>query len=172
VNFILLALFLRALIAPIYLLAASVLSVAATLGLTTLVFQDFLGHGDLTYYIPFAAGVLLVSLGSDYNVYVVGRIWDELRERPLREAVAVAVPRASKAISIAGIALAGSFAVLALVPLDAFREFAFMMTVGVLLETFFVRPLLIPALISVFGETSMWPGRVPPAAEPERAPAD
>ncbi len=171
VNFILLALFLRALIAPIYLLAASVLSVAATLGLTTFVFQDVLGHSDLTYYVPFAAGVLLVSLGSDYNVYVVGRIWDELRERPLREAVAVAVPRASKAISIAGIALAGSFAVLAIVPLDAFREFAFMMTVGVLLETFFVRPLLIPALISVFGEASMWPGRMPPRAEPEKAPA-
>jgi RND superfamily putative drug exporter len=167
VNFILLALFLRALIAPLYLLAASVLSVAATLGLTTYVFQDLLGHSDLTYYIPFAAGVLLVSLGSDYNVYVVGRIWDELRVRPLREAVAVAVPRASKAISIAGIALAGSFAALALVPVDAFREFAFMMAVGVLLETFFVRPLLIPALISVFGEASLWPGHVRPAAEPE-----
>jgi RND superfamily putative drug exporter len=171
VNFILLALFLRALIAPLYLLAASVLSVAATLGLTTFVFQDLLGHSDLTYYIPFAAGVLLVSLGSDYNVYVVGRIWDELRVRPLREAVAVAVPRASKAISIAGIALAGSFAALALVPVDAFREFAFMMAVGVLLETFFVRPLLIPALISVFGEASLWPGRRPPRAEPEKAPA-
>jgi RND superfamily putative drug exporter len=171
VNFILLALFLRALIAPLYLLAASVLSVAATLGLTTYVFQDLLGHSDLTYYIPFAAGVLLVSLGSDYNVYVVGRIWDELRVRPLREAVAVAVPRASKAISIAGIALAGSFAALALVPVDAFREFAFMMAVGVLLETFFVRPLLIPALISVFGEASLWPGHVRPAPEPERASA-
>jgi RND superfamily putative drug exporter len=171
VNFILLALFLRALIAPLYLLAASVLSVAATLGLTTFVFQDLLGHSDLTYYIPFAAGVLLVSLGSDYNVYVVGRIWEELRVRPLREAVAVAVPRASKAISIAGIALAGSFAALALVPVDAFREFAFMMAVGVLLETFFVRPLLIPALISVFGEASMWPGRRPPRVEPEKAPA-
>jgi RND superfamily putative drug exporter len=172
VNFILLALFLRALIAPLYLLAASVLSVGATLGLTTYVFQDLLGHSDLTYYVPFAAGVLLVSLGSDYNVYVVGRIWDELRVRPLREAVAVAVPRASKAISIAGIALAGSFAALAIVPVDAFRELAFMMTVGVLLETFFVRPLLIPALISVFGEASLWPGRRTPAAEPGQAPAD
>jgi RND superfamily putative drug exporter len=170
VNFILLALFLRALIAPIYLLAASLLSVAATLGITTFVFQDLLGHSDLTYYVPFAAGVLLVSLGSDYNVYVVGRIWEELRVRPLRDAVAVAVPRASKAISIAGIALAGSFAVLAIVPVDAFREFAFMMTLGVLLETFFVRPLLIPALISVFGEVSMWPG-MPPRPEPKRVPA-
>jgi RND superfamily putative drug exporter len=173
VNFILLALFLRALVAPLYLLAASVASVAATLGLTTYVFQDLLGHSDLTYYIPFAAGVLLVSLGSDYNVYVVGRIWEELRVRPLRAAIAVAVPRASKAISVAGIALALSFAALAIVPLDAFRELAFMMSVGVLLETFLVRTLLIPALISVFGRTSTWPGRIrrPPEAGEVSEPA-
>lgn len=160
------ALFLRALIAPLYLLAASVASVAATVGLTTYVFQDLLGHTDLTYYVPFAAGVLLVSLGSDYNVYVVGRIWQELRVRRLRDAIAVAVPRASKAISVAGIALAFSFAALAIVPLDGFREFAFMMAVGILLETFLVRTLLIPALISIFGRTSTWPGRVRPPLEP------
>jgi putative drug exporter of the RND superfamily len=171
VNFLLLALFLRALVAPLYLLAASVASVAATLGLTTYVFQDLLGHSDLTYYIPFAAGVLLVSLGSDYNVYVVGRIWEELRVRPVREAIAVAIPRASKAISVAGIALALSFAALAIVPLDAFRELAFMMSVGVLLETFLVRTLLIPALISVFGRTSTWPGRIHRPPEPDEVAA-
>jgi RND superfamily putative drug exporter len=159
-NFVLLALFLRALVAPLYLLAASVLSVAATLGLTTYVFQGLLGHNDLTYYVPFAAGVLLVSLGSDYNVFVAGRIWQESEGRPLREAIAVAAPRASRAISVAGIALAASFAMLAIVPIDGFREFAFMMAVGVLLETFIVRPLLIPALITIFGEAGAWPGRL------------
>ncbi len=160
VNFVLLALFLRALVAPLYLLAASVLSVAATLGLTTYVFQGLLGHNDLTYYVPFAAGVLLVSLGSDYNVFVAGRIWQEAERRPLREAIAVAAPRASRAISVAGIALAASFAMLALVPIDGFREFAFVMAVGVLLETFVVRPVLIPALIALFGEAGAWPGRL------------
>jgi putative drug exporter of the RND superfamily len=170
VNFILLALFLRALVAPLYLLAATLVSVAATLGLTTYVFQDILGHADLTYYVPFAVGVLLVSLGSDYNVYVVGRIWEEMRQRPVREAIAVAVPRASKAINVAGIALAFSFAMLAVVPLDGFHEFAFMMCVGVVIETFLVRSLLIPALISVFGRTSTWPGRVHRPPEPEEAP--
>lgn len=160
VNFVLLALFLRALVAPLYLLASSLLSVAATLGLTTYFFQDVLGHSDLTYYVPFAAGVLLVSLGSDYNVFVAGRIWQEARVRPLREAVAIAAPRASRAITIAGIALAASFAMLAAVPLDGFREFAFMMGVGVVLETFIVRSLLIPSLVSLFGRASMWPGRI------------
>jgi putative drug exporter of the RND superfamily len=170
VNFVLLALFLRALVAPLYLLAASVASVAATLGLTTFFFEDILGHSDLTYYVPFAAGVLLISLGSDYNVYVVGRIWDELRDRDVHEAIAVAVPRASKAISVAGIALALSFAALAIVPLDAFREFAFMMSVGVLIETFLVRTFLVPALISVFGRTSMWPGRARPVSPVAESP--
>ena len=167
VNFVLLGLFLRALVAPLYLLAASVASVGATIGLTTYVFQDLLGHTDLTYYVPFAAGVLLVSLGSDYHVYVVGRIWDELRVRPLRDAISIAVPRASKAITVAGVALALSFAALAIVPLDAFRELAFMMAVGVLLETFLVRSVLIPALISVFGRTSTWPGRIRRPPEPD-----
>jgi putative drug exporter of the RND superfamily len=159
-NFLFLALFLRALVAPLYLLAASVLSVAATLGLTTYVFQGLLGHDDLTYYVPFAAGVLLVSLGSDYNVFVAGRIWQEAERRPLREAIAVAAPRASRAISVAGIALATSFAMLAIVPIGGFREFALMMAVGVLLETFVVRPVLIPALIALFGEAGAWPGRL------------
>jgi putative drug exporter of the RND superfamily len=159
-NFLLLALFLRALVAPLFLLASSVLSVAATLGLTTYVFQDLLGHSDLTYYVPFAAGVLLVSLGSDYNVFVTGRIWQEAERRPLRDAIAVAAPRASRAISVAGIALAASFAMLAIVPVGGFREFAFMMGVGILLETFVVRPVLIPALIALFGETGAWPGRL------------
>jgi len=171
VNFLLLALFLRAIVAPLYLLAASVLSVAATFGLTKYVFQDLLGHSDVTYYVPFATGVLLVSLGSDYNVYVVGRIWQEAERMPLREAIAYAAPRASKAIGVAGIALAASFAMLAVVPIDGFREFAFMMAVGILLETFLVRSALIPALISLFGYSSFWPGRLErrrPAREPAR----
>ena len=169
-NFVLLALFLRALVAPLYLLAASVLSVAATLGLTTYVFQGLMGHSDLTYYVPFAAGVLLVSLGSDYNVFVAGRIWQEAGRRPLQEAIAVAAPRASRAISVAGIALAASFAMLAIVPIDGFREFAFMMGVGVLLETFVVRPVLIPALMTLFGDAGAWPGRLGPGRVASRAP--
>src|SRR5206468_3589857 len=82
VTLVLLALFLRSLLAPVYLLAASVLAVFATLGLTIGIGQHILGYGSLVYFVPFAAGVLLVSLGSDYNVFVVGRIWEEARRRP------------------------------------------------------------------------------------------
>jgi putative drug exporter of the RND superfamily len=151
VNFVLLAIFLRALGPPVYLLAASVLALAASLGLTTIVFQDRLDYGELTYYVPFACAVLLVALGSDYNVFVTGQIWQRARDMPLRRAVAVTTPRVSRAITVAGLTLALSFALLAIVPLRSFREFAFTMAVGVLLETFVVRSLLVPSLISLFG---------------------
>jgi len=126
--------------------------------LTVFVFQTVLGQEDITYYVPFAAAVLLVSLGSDYNVFVVGRIWEEARRRPLRDAIAIAAPRAARAITVAAVALAGSFALLAVVPLGQFREFAFTMTAGVLIDSFIVRSLLVPALISVFGTAGAWPG--------------
>jgi putative drug exporter of the RND superfamily len=164
VSFVLLVIFLRALIAPLYLLAASVLALGAALGLTTYVFQDLLGHPGISYYVPFAAAVLLVALGSDYNVFVVGRIWEEARVRPLREAIAVAVPRASRAITVAGLALAGTFALLALVGILPFVELAFAMVVGILLDTFLVRSLLVPSLISLFGRASYFPRRGPTVA--------
>ena len=170
VNFLLLALFLRAIVAPLYLVLSSGLALAASLGLTTLVFQGFLGHDELTYFVPFAVAVLLLSLGSDYNVFVVGRIWREAEELPLREAIATAAPRASRAIGVAGLALALSFAALALIDLRQFREFAFAMSVGVLLDAFVIRALLIPALISLFGDLSFWPRkRRAPRPAPESA---
>jgi RND superfamily putative drug exporter len=73
----------------------------------------------------------------------------------------VAGPRAARTITVAGVVLAGSFAVLALVPLQQFREFAFVMTVGILLDTFVVRSLLVPSLIALFGRASWWPWHGP-----------
>lgn len=153
-----LAIFLRALIAPLYLVATSLLALAASLGLTVFVFQVLLGYGSLTFYVPFAGTVLLVALGSDYNVYLVGRVWDEARRRPLDEAISVAAARATAAITVAGIVLAASFALLALVPLRPFRELAFLLGSGLLIDAFVVRTLLAPALITLVGERSGWPG--------------
>jgi putative drug exporter of the RND superfamily len=169
VALVLLALFLRSLLAPVYLLAASVLAVFATLGLTIGIGQHILGYGSLVYFVPFAAGVLLVSLGSDYNVFVVGRIWEEARRRPVADAVAVATPQASRAITTAGVALAASFAMLAVIPLEQFRQIALAMTLGVVLDAIAVRSLLVPALVALFGRLGMWPGNR--RARPEPAPA-
>jgi putative drug exporter of the RND superfamily len=174
VTLVLLALFLRSLLAPVYLLAASVLAVFATLGLTVLIGQSILGYGSLVYFVPFAAGVLLISLGSDYNVFVVGRIWEEARRRPVADAVAVATPQASRAITTAGVALAASFAMLAVIPLEQFRQIAIAMALGVVLDAIAVRSLLVPALVALFGRLGMWPGnrriRPTPAQTPAPAP--
>jgi RND superfamily putative drug exporter len=155
----------------VYLLAASVLAVFATLGLVLLIGQDLLGYSSLVYFVPFAAGVLLVSLGSDYNVFVVGRIWEEARRRPVRDAVAVAAPQASRAITTAGVALAASFGMLAVIPLEQFRQIAIAMALGVVLDAIAVRSLLVPALVALFGRLGMWPGnrqvkRAPVAGPP------
>ncbi|HTS99409.1 MAG TPA: MMPL family transporter [Streptosporangiaceae bacterium] len=169
---ILVALFLRAVVAPFYLLAASVLALLAALGLTVWIFQGLLGDDGLVYYVPFAVAVLLISLGSDYNIFVVGRIWEEARRRPLRDAVAAAVPRASRAITTAALALAAGFAMLALVPLAQFRELAAAMVLGILIDAFVVRSVLVPALVVLFGEAGRWPGgrraAAPAAARDDR----
>ena len=170
VTLLLLFLFLRALLAPVYLLAASLLAVLATLGVTVAICDAVFGSPDLVFFVPFAAGVLLVSLGSDYNVFVVGQIWAEARSRPARDAVAVAAPRASRAITTAGLALAASFGLLALIPLQQFRQLAIMMAAGVLLDTVVVRSFLVPSLVALTGRAGMWPGhqRIREPARPAR----
>ena len=148
-TFLILALFLRAIRAAAVLLLASVLALAASLGLTTFVFVRLLGYDGLSWYVPFTVAVLLVALGSDYNVFVTGRVWQQAREMPLRDAIALAAPRAARAIIVAGVTLALSFAALALVPLRSFRELAFALACGVLLETFLVRSVLVPSLLAL-----------------------
>ncbi|PPK92878.1 RND superfamily putative drug exporter [Kineococcus xinjiangensis] len=159
VNLLILVLFLRALVAPLYLLASSVLALTASLGIATWVFQGLLGQDGMTFYVPFAAAVLLVALGSDYNVFAVGSIWAQARGRPLREAVVLSVPQSSRAITAAAVALALSFGALALVPLAPFRELAFVMALGIVLDAIVVRSLLVPTLLVLFGQVSGWPGR-------------
>ena len=159
ITFVLLAIFLRALLAPLYLLAASVLALLATLGVTVWIFQHRLGYDGLVYYVPFTVAVLLISLGADYNVFVVGRIWAEARRKPLRDAIAVAGSQASGTITVAGVALATSFALLALIPLQQFREVAVAMAAGIVIDAIVARSLLVPALVALFGRAGMWPGR-------------
>ncbi len=171
VNMVLLGLYLRALLAPILLVLGSALSVMAAIGISTWLFVHELGYGELTYYVPYASAILLISLASDYNAYVSGRIWREATVRPVRDAVAVAAPRTSAAVRTAGLILAGSFAAIGLIPVLGFREFAFTMAVGILLETFVVRSLLVPVLLSVFGRWSRWPSRRKVTAGTASAPA-
>lgn len=142
---------LRSRIAPLYLVGVSMLTVAAALGLTVYVFQDLLGYGELAFFVPIATAILLLALGADYNVFLISRIWNEAERQDLRPAIRTAGSRAARAITVAGMILALSFAAVALIPIDAFRELAFALSVGLLLDTLLARTLLIPALVSLFG---------------------
>jgi putative drug exporter of the RND superfamily len=151
VLLLLLFLLLRSRAAPIYLVGSSLLVVAAALGLTVYVFQGLLGYNEIAFFVPVATAILMLALGADYNVFLVSRIWREAERRELDEAIRTAGSRASSAIAVAGLILALSFAAVWLIPIAAFRELAFAMFVGLMLDTWVARPLLVPALISLFG---------------------
>jgi putative drug exporter of the RND superfamily len=150
VLLIMLWLLLRSWRAPLYLVGVSALVVAASLGLTVYVFQGLLGYEQLAFFVPVATAILLLALGSDYNVFLISRIWNEADRRGLRRGIEVAGSRASRAITVAGLILALSFAAVALIPLQSFRELAFAMAVGLLLDTALARTFLVPALVSLF----------------------
>lgn len=142
---------LRSWAAPLYLVGSSLLVVAAALGLTVYVFQDLLGYGELAFFVPVASAILLLALGADYNVFLISRIWQEAEDQELRPAIRTAGIRAGRAITVAGFILALSFAAVALIPIQGFREIAFALCVGLLLDTLVARTLLVPALVAIFG---------------------
>jgi putative drug exporter of the RND superfamily len=148
--------------APLYLVGSSLLVVAAALGLTAYAFQDLLGYGELAFFVPVASAILLLALGADYNVFLISRIWREADGRELRPAIRSAGVRASRAITVAGLILALSFAAIALIPMQGFQEIAFALCVGLLLDTLLARTFLVPAFVAIFGRGPR------EAEEPER----
>lgn len=158
-SFLVLALYLRSLVAPLCLVATSALALLAALGISAIVSEPLLDPAAVAFFVPFAVSILLLGLGSDYNVFLAGRIWDEVDRRPLREAVRTASTRAARSIATAGVVLAGSFALLALVPLSTFRAIAIVMVIGLVLDAFLVRQLLVPALLVLLGTGGWRPGR-------------
>jgi putative drug exporter of the RND superfamily len=151
VLLLLLWVLLRSWTAPLYLVGVSVLVVAAALGITVYVFQDLLGYGELAFIVPVASSILLLALGADYNVFLISRIWGEAEGAPLKPAIRSAGVSAGRAITVAGLILALSFAAVMLIPIQSFREIGFALFVGLLLDTLIARTLLIPALVAIFG---------------------
>jgi putative drug exporter of the RND superfamily len=159
VDLIVLCLFLRSVVAPILLLICSALTVLTSIGITSWVFIQRGGFDSLTYYVPFAVAVLLVSFGTDYTMFLAGQIWHEAESEPLSRAILRGTQRSSSAVWVAGVMLALSFALLALIPLGTFRQFAVAMVAGLLLDAFVVQSLLAPALFAFFGTFTGWPNK-------------
>lgn len=155
--FLVLVVLLRAVVAPLYMVATVLLSFASALGLTTLVFQGVLGRPGLAWWIPPFLYVLLVALGADYNIYLMSRVREEADRRTTREAVGEATRLTGGVITSAGLILAGSFAALMAAELDSLRQMGFATTVGILLDTFVVRTFLVPSIATLFGRHNWWP---------------
>ncbi|SCL55446.1 putative drug exporter of the RND superfamily [Micromonospora citrea] len=162
---LLLLLMLRGLLASLGLLAAVALGFAATLGTSVLAFQVVGGQPGLNFQLPLVVFLFVTAIGTDYNILMIARLREELRAgRSPRQAAEEAVRRAGPAVAAAGVILAGSFGVLVASPMMA--QIGFAVAVGVLIATFGLSWLLVPAAAALTGRAAFWPARTRPATLP------
>jgi len=160
---ILLALVLRSLVAPLYLIASVGLSYLAALGLSVLLFIKLGNSGGLEFFMPFLMFIFLLALGEDYNILVMTRIREEAHKRPLREAVTRAIGATGSTVTSAGLVLAGSFIVLTVAGgggNSQVRDIGLGLALGILMDTFLVRTLLVPSTVVLLGRWNWWPSRL------------
>jgi len=164
VVFLILGLLLRALIAPIMLIATVVLSFAAALGVSALVFDHVFGFGGADTSFPLFVFVFLVALGIDYNIFLMTRVREEAGKRGPRRGALTGLAATGGVITSAGAVLAGTFAALATLPVTFLAELGFAVAFGVLLDTIVVRSVLVTALNLDLGRWVWWPSKL--AREP------
>lgn len=165
---LLLLVYLRSIVAMIYLLLTVLLSYFSALGAGWLLMHYGMGTEAMQGLIPLYTFVFIVALGEDYNIFMVSSIWKKRRTQPLQEAIANGVTETSSVITSAGLILAGTFAVLATLPIQVLVQFGIVTAIGILLDTFIVRPLLVPAITSVLGKYAFWPGKLGENKEKEQ----
>jgi len=154
---IVLMLLLRSIVAPLYLVFSVIVSFGATFGLSVFAFQQIFGHSGVAYSNGVWMFIFLVALGADYNIFVMSRIREAVQKEGFRDGVATAVGRTGGVVTSAGIILAGTFAVLTTLPLRDIFQLGFAVMLGVLIDTFVVRALLVPSMAAILGEWSWWP---------------
>ena len=157
VVFVMLAALLRALVAPAYLLGSVLLSFVGSLGLAVLCFRFLFGQPDVDPQVPVIVFIFLVALGSDYTIFLMSSVREEARLRGTRDGMLRALALTGPVITSAGLILAGTFATLTVLPIWLLFEIGFAVALGILVDTFVVRSLLVPALVWLAGERSWWP---------------
>ncbi|MSO41021.1 MAG: MMPL family transporter [Solirubrobacterales bacterium] len=154
---IILAILLRALIAPLVLIASVVLSFLCTLGLSFLFIRFVVGDAGIDASIPTFAFIFLVALGIDYTIFLMARVREEARQHGTREGMLRALAATGPVITSAGIILAGTFSVLMTLPVTFTFDLGFMVALGILLDTFIVRTIMVPAAVELLGDKIWWP---------------
>jgi RND superfamily putative drug exporter len=148
---------LRALVVPLLLMATVLLSYAATLGVSVLVFDVVFGFPGLDPSLPLYVFVFLVGLGTDYNLFLMRRVREEVADRGHHAGVLRGLAATGGVITSAGVVLAGTFAVLAVLPLVTLTQMGFAIAFGLLLDALVVRSVLVPALALDLGPRVWWP---------------
>ncbi|GID28509.1 MMPL family transporter [Paractinoplanes brasiliensis] len=160
VVLIILGLLLRAIVAPLILIATVVLSFAAALGVSVLMFRHVFGFEAEDTSFPLFVFVFLVALGIDYNIFLMTRVREETLQHGTRRGALIGLAATGGVITSAGIVLAGTFSALASLPLVAFVEIGFAVAFGVLLDTMIVRSVLVTALNLDVGRWMWWPSKL------------
>ncbi len=173
---LLLALVVRSLVAPLFLVVSVVLSYLAALGLTSVIFVHAAGENGINFLLPFLMFVFLMALGSDYNILMMTRIREEAHGLSIRRAVRRAITMTGTTISTAGLILGGTFVVLGLAGGGGsggtqVQQIGLGIAAGVFMDTFVIRPLVVPAFVVLLGRWTWWPSRLSQqvAAETESA---
>jgi len=154
---IILGILLQAIVAPLVLLASVVLSFACTLGISILFIRFVVGDAGFDASIPTFAFIFLVALGIDYTIFLMARVREEARRHGTREGMLRAIAATGPVITSAGIILAGTFSVLMTLPVTFTFDLGFMVAIGILLDTFIVRTIMVPAAVELIGDKIWWP---------------
>ncbi len=170
--FVVLILLLRAVVSPIYLILTILLSYSATMGVVRLLFVDLLGNAGIVWWVPMFMFVMLVALGMDYNIFLIGRVKEEVATSGTRAGTRQALARTGGIITSAGFIMAGTFASMMSGSLLGLLQIGFAVAFGVLLDTFVVRTTLVPAITVLLGRWAWWPRRGPGGKKPPSGPAE
>jgi RND superfamily putative drug exporter len=162
IVFLILVAILRAIVAPLYLIASVVLSYLSALGLGVIVFQFFL-HQELTWSVPGLTFIVLVAMGADYNLLLISRLRDE-SPHGIREGVIHTVASTGGVITAAGVIFAASMFGLLFASISSMVQSGFIIGTGLLLDTFLVRTITVPSIAVLVGKANWWPSRLPPPA--------
>ncbi len=160
---ILLAILMRSLVAPLYLIASVAISYLAALGLITIIFINIGGSHGIVFLLPFLMFIFLLALGEDYNILVMTRIREEAHGLPLKQAVTKALTTTGTTVTSAGLVLAGTFAVLAIIGGKSggseIVDIGWGLALGILMDTFLVRTLLVPSIVVLLDKWNWWPSK-------------
>ena len=156
---IVLVILLKSLVAPLYLIITIIFTYFSTLGLSIFIFKEIFNQDTVTPGLAFFLFFFLNALGVDYNIYLMSRLKEESVKSTLDNAILKTLASTGGVITSAGLILAGTFSALMSLPLQDLFQLGFAVALGILIDTFITRTLIVPSLVKLLGKYNWWPSR-------------